>query len=89
MEYKTIFLDVAALWAIFFAGAVGASGIFFRHSGLKGLIIGLIAGTVLIAITPLVTPTVYTGFHINPEKSFVLGPLSSFVAKILKTISPG
>ncbi len=89
MEYTTGLLDIAAIWAIILSGIVGASGRFFKCSGLIGFVIGLLVGTFLISMTPMEAINTYTGIHINPEKSFVVQPLSTFVGNIFETIMPG
>ena len=89
MEYTTGLLDIAAIWAIILSGIVGASGRFFKCSGLTGFAIGLLVGTFLISMTPMEAINTYTGIHFNPEKSFVVQPLSAFVRSIFKTIMPG
>jgi len=40
-------------------------------------------------MTPMEAINTYTGIHINPEKSFVVQPLSAFVGNIFGTIKPG
>ena len=89
MEYTTGLFDIAAIWAIILSGIVGASGRFFKCSGLTGFAIGLLVGTFLISMTPMEAINTYTGIHINPEKSFVVQPLSAFVGNIFETIKPG
>ncbi len=89
MEYTTGLFDIAAIWAIILSGIVGASGRFFKYSGLTGFAIGLFAGIFLISMTPMRAINTYTGVRINPEKSFVIQPLSAFLGNIFETIKPG
>ena len=84
MDYITVFFDITAFLVIIIAGLFGASGC--RFSSLTGLIIGLFAGTIFIAINQIVAQTLYSGLHFHPEKSYVIQPLSNLVLKIFKII---
>ena len=48
--------------------------------------IGFFAGTLFIAITPIVAQTLYSGLQFQPEKSYVIQPPSNLVLKIFKAI---
>jgi len=89
MEYTTGLFDIAAIWAIILSGMIGASGRCFKYSGLMGFVIGLFVGTLLISMTPMEAINTYTSVHINPGKSFVMQPLSTFFGNIFEFIKPG
>lgn len=69
-------LDIAAISVILVFGIMGLSGWLNR---LRGLVFGVLLGTIVIGLTPIVLSKYDMGSRINPEQSVIMKYLDKFV----------
>ncbi|MBT6230532.1 MAG: hypothetical protein HOI47_28160 [Candidatus Scalindua sp.] len=69
-------LDIAAISVILVFGIMRLSGWLNR---LRGLVFGVLLGTIVIGLTPIVLSKYYMGSRINPEQSVIMKYLDKFV----------
>jgi len=69
-------LDIAAISVILVFGIMGLSGWLNR---LRGLVFGVLLGTIVIGLAPIVLSKYDMGSRINPEQSVIMKYLDKFV----------
>jgi len=69
-------LDIAAISVILVFGIMRLSGWLNR---LRGLVFGVLLGTIVIGLTPIVLSKYDMGSRINPEQSVIMKYLDKFV----------
>ncbi len=83
MGNTAILMDVAAVGTILLFGYIGALGKIPRFSGLGGFVLGVLIGTFLIALVPLLSTKFFTNLHENNEQSVVVDSLSGMLSYVI------